>query len=295
MKKALCLILFLLLAIGVVRLCCFTVSEGECVVITQWGRSLETIQESGLYRKMPYHKVNRFDKRINLFESQEIQLMLGDQNPLIVSSYVAWRISNPVLFFESVNNMDNAKLKLSDMVNSRFGIVFADYKIANIINVKDEEVKITQIQKQVMKDANQDTLQKYGIEIVQVGLKKIVYPTVVSNAVYQRMRAERNKVATKYTAEGEREATKIRALADRDAKEILAKAYKEAEEIKGNGDKEAIKIYSEAYGQDPEFFEFLKSLDIYQEVMRNNTTLIISTDSELFKYFNPDGKIFKDE
>ena len=172
------------------------------------------------------------------------------------------------------------------MVNSQLGIILSDYEIDKIINTVPENVKLPEIYEKLKNEANTRTKAKYGIEIIQVGLKKIIYPSVVSNAVYQRMKAERTKEAVKYTAEGEEEATKIRANTDREVKELLAKAYKEAEEIKGEGDKEALKIYADAYSEDPEFFKFVKSLQVYSQIMDQNTTLVLSTDSELFEYLN---------
>ena len=264
----------------------FTVKQGFSVIITQWGKPIKTIEKAGLYPKWPWQKVNTFDARINCFEAQTLQLLLKDKNPIIVTCYIAWKLVDPELFFQSLNNDDNAKLKLGDMVNSQLGIILSDYEIDKIINTMPENVKLQEIYHKLKTEANIRTKSKYGIEIVQVGLKKIIYPSVVSNAVYQRMKAERKKEAVKYTAEGEEEGTKIMANTDREAKELLARAYKEAEEIKGEGDREALKIYADAYSEDPEFFKFVKSLQVYSQIMDKNTTLVLSTDSELFEYLN---------
>jgi membrane protease subunit HflC len=286
MKKILT-ILFLLIVIGlIVYGSLFTVNEGFSVIITQWGKPIKTIEKAGLNTKLPWQKVNIFDNKINCFEAQTLQLLLKDKNPIIVTCYIAWKLDNPELFFQSLNNVDNAELKLGDMVNSQLGIILSDYEIDRIINTAPENVKLQEIYEKLKKEANTRTKSKYGIEIIQAGLKKIIYPSVVSNAVYQRMKAERTKEAVKYTAEGEEEATKIRANTDREVKELLAKAYKEAEEIKGEGDKEALKIYADAYSEDPEFFKFVKSLQVYSQIMDQNTTLVLSTDSELFEYLN---------
>lgn len=264
----------------------FTVKQGFSVIITQWGKPITTIEKAGLCLKWPWQKVNAFDTRINCFEAQTLQLLLKDKNPIIVTCYIAWKLVDPELFFQSLNNDDNANLKLGDMVNSQLGIILSDYEIDKIINTVPENVKLQEIYNKLKTEANIRTESKYGIDIVKVGLKKIIYPSVVSNAVYQRMKAERKKEAVKYTAEGEEEATKIMANTDREAKELLAKAYKEAEEIKGEGDREALKIYADAYSEDPEFFKFVKSLQVYSQIMDKNTTLVLSTDSELFEYLN---------
>jgi membrane protease subunit HflC len=285
--KRILLVLLTLIVIGfLVYGTLFTVNEGSSVIITQWGKPIQTIEKAGLCSKYPWQKVNVFDNRIHCFEAQTLQLILKDKNPIIVTCYIAWKLDNPETFFKALNNVENAKLKLGDMVNSQLGIILSDYEIDKIINTVPEEVKLQEIYEKLKKEANTRTRSKYGIEIIQTGLKKIVYPSVVSNAVYQRMKAERTKEAVKYTAEGEEEATKIRANTDREVKELLAKAYREAEEIKGEGDKEALKIYAEAYSEDPEFFKFIKSLQVYSQIMDKNTTLVLSTDSELFQYLN---------
>lgn len=286
MKKILSVLLLLIVICLIIYGSLFTVKEGFSVIITQWGKPMKTIEKAGLNTKLPWQKVNTFDSKINCFEAQTLQLLLKDKNPIIVTCYIAWKLDNPELFFQSLNNFENAKLKLGDMVNSQLGIILSDYEIDKIINTVPENVKLPEIYEKLKNEANTRTKAKYGIEIIQVGLKKIIYPSVVSNAVYQRMKAERTKEAVKYTAEGEEEATKIRANTDREVKELLAKAYKEAEEIKGEGDKEALKIYADAYSEDPEFFKFVKSLQVYSQIMDQNTTLVLSTDSELFEYLN---------
>jgi membrane protease subunit HflC len=280
-------VLFVLIIIGMIIYgSLFTAREGFSVIITQWGKPIKTIEEAGLHSKLPWQKVNTFDNKINCFEAQTLQLLLKDKNPIIVTCYIAWKLDNPEIFFQSLNNVENARLKLGDMVNSQLGIILSDYEIDKIINTVPENVKLQEIYERLKNEANARTKSKYGIKIIQAGLKKIVYPSVVSNAVYQRMKAERTKEAVRYTAEGEEEATKIRANTDREVKELLAEAYKEAEEIKGEGDKEALRIYADTYSEDPEFFKFVKSLQVYSEIMDKNTTLVLSTDSELFEYLN---------
>ncbi len=286
MKKILLIIILLIFAGLMIYGSLFTVAEGSSVIVTQWGRPVKTIKNAGLHVKLPWQSINTFDSKINCFEAQTLQLLLKDKNPIIVTCFIAWKLDNPEMFFQSLNNVENARLKLGDLVNSQLGIILSDYGIDRIINTVPENVKLQDIYDTLTEEANKRTRPGYGIEIIQVGLKKILYPNIVSDAVYQRMKAERNKEAVKYIAEGEEEATKIEANTDREAKELLAKAYKEAEEIKGEGDKEALKIYADAYSQDPEFFKFVKSLQVYSQIMDNNTTLVLSTDSELFEYLN---------
>ena len=292
MKKTIIAASIIILALLVLGcLSCFTVLQSEYVIVTQFGKSVKTLTEPGLYLKLPgmIQKVNRFDRRINIFQTQLIQLLLGDKNPIILSCYVVWKIDNPVIFFQAVGNPENAAQKLSDMVNSQLGGIVGDYTIDRIINTNPEEVKLAEIEKKMLLNSNERAKEKYGIEIIQTGIRQVAYPSIVSDAVYERMKAERRKEANKYRAEGREEAAKIEAKTDKEVRGILADAYKISEITKGEGDGEAIRIYAEAYGKDPEFFQFLKSIEIYKDILGGKSTLILSTESELFKYLNPEN------
>jgi len=276
---------------GIVWLSAYTVSAKETVIVTQFGKIVQTRQEPGLYWKLPggIHKVNRFDNRLSLFETQVIQLLLADKNPLIMRCYVAWRIADPTVFFQSLGRMDNATSKLNDMIVSDLGGILAEYRIDNIINTDAGQIKLKEIEDRLSSAANRRAKSKYGIELVQIGIRRIAYPDLVADAVYNRMASERTKEAAKLRAEGEQEAAKIESDADRQASEILAAAQSQAEITKGTGDSEAMRIYAEGYGTDPEFFDFMKSLEAYERVLGNKSTLVLSTDSDLFKYLNPGG------
>ena len=283
--KIIFFILFILLVFLILS-CLFTVKENELAIVTQFGKSVRIINQAGLYLKLPgfIQKINRLDKRIDIFKTQPIQLLLGDKNPLILTCYVCWRIYDPLLFFQSTINRDICQQKLSDMINSQLGSTFGDYTIDNIISTNAQQVKLHEIETKIMDSSNNKTKEKYGIEILSVGVRRINYPSIVENSVYERMRAEREKEAKKYRAEGEEAAAKIRAQTDKESELILAEAYKKAEIICGEGDQKSIEIYAEAYGKDPELFEFLKSLETLKNILKEKTTLILSTDSKLLKY-----------
>jgi len=285
-----------LVAVATLYLVTFTVSEREYVVVTQFGKPTRTISASGLNWKWPgfLETVNRVDRRIHTFTTQPIQLLLGDKNPIVLTSYVCWRVRDPLLFFQSLVNTEIARQKLGDMVNSQLGSVLGDFSLANIINTAPEQVKLSAIENRILEDTNRKAQSKYGLEIIQVGIRRIAYPTIVADAVYNRMRSEREKEAMKYRAEGREQATKIRAKADREVTEILAEAYKKAQILKGEGDQQALKIYSAAYGKDREFFEFTRSMEVYRDILGEQSTLILSTDTELFRYLkDPLGNMKK--
>ncbi len=274
--------------VGGIYVCSFTVSEREYVVLTRFGKPMRTIKMAGFNWKRPFlfETANRVDRRIQVFTSQPIQLLLGDKNPIVMTCYVCWKVRDPLLFFQSLANPEIATQKLGDMINSQLGNALGDFKLCNIINTNSTEINLLTLEESILKKVNTRTQGKYGIEVVQVGIRRIAYPSIVADAVYNRMRSEREKEAMKFRAEGREEATKIRAKADREATGILAEAYKQSEILKGEGDQKALKLYSEAYGKDKEFYEFTKSMEVYKEILSKNSTLVLSTDSVIFKYFN---------
>ncbi len=288
MRTTVAAFLVLALCAGLAGVSTYAVSQGEYAVLTQFGKPSRTVEEAGLYFKRPgfLETVNRIERRTHVFSTQPIQLMLGDQNPIVLTCYVCWRVRDPLLFFQSVVTVDIAAQKLGDMVNSQLGNTLGDYRLANIISTTPEQVEIAGIEAKVLESTNVKTREKYGIEVVQVGIRRLAYPSIVAEAVYNRMRSEREKEARKYRAEGQEEATMIKARADREVKEILAESYKQAEIRKGEGDRQALKIYAEAYGEDAEFFEFMRSMEVYESILGENSTLVLSTDSELFRYLN---------
>lgn len=293
MRYILIICIMLVVILGFIFMITFTASEKEYVVLTRFGKPTRTISTSGLYNKLPgfLETVNRIDRRTHVFTTQPIQLLLGDKNPIVLTCYVCWRVRDPLLFFQSLVNAGIATQKLGDMVNSQLGSVLGKFTLGNIINIIPTEVKISTIEDLILENTNVGAQEKYGIELVQVGIRRIAYPTIVADAVYNRMRSEREKETMKYLAEGRKEAAKIEAKADREVTEILAEAYKKAQILKGEGDQQSLKIYSEAYGKDKEFFEFTKSMEVYKDILNQKSTLILSTDSDLFRYLNdPQGK-----
>ncbi len=269
-------------------LCSYTVSEREYVVLTRFGKPVETVNSAGLHHKLPgfIETVNRIEKRTHIFNTRPIQLLLGDKNPIVITCYICWRVKDPLLFFQSLLDSEIATQKLSDMVHSQMGNVLGEFRLNNIINTNPSEVKLDELEQRILSNTNASASEKYGIEVVQIGVRRLAYPSVVADAVYNRMRSEREKEARKFRAEGKEEATKIRAKADREAKEILAEALKQSEILKGEGDHRALKIYSEVYQKDKEFFEFLKSMEVYKDILKDKSTIVLSTDSDIFKYLN---------
>lgn len=269
---------------------CFTLQENEMAIVTRFGNPVRLIKNAGLHLKRPglLETVNRFDKRADLFETQPTQLLLGDKKPLIVSCYILWRIADPLLFFQAVGPAENAVQRIGDIVNSKLSILLADYTIDNIINTDDNKVMLGELEKRVAAEANATSVSRYGVEIVDTGVQRLAYPSVVISAVYERMQSERTKEADKIRAEGMEMAQKITVEAEKQARQIKAEAEREALILKGEGDYESMSIYTSAYAQGGEFFSFLKSLETYSSILGRDTTLILSTESDLFRYLHKD-------
>ena len=286
MKYVLSVIILVIIAFSISLSSFFTLSEDEFAVLTQFGKPSRTITKAGLYLKRPFfwETVHRIDRRNHTFSAQPIQLLMGDKNPLIITCYICWRVSNPQLYFQSIVDQTVARQKLGDMISSQLGSVLGGYNLPDIINQDNEQVKISLIESEIMQAANNKTEELYGITVVQLGVRKIEYPAIVAKAVFNRMRSEREKEAMKYRAEGMEKASVIKAKADRQAKEIVAEARMKAAQIKAEGDQKALQIYADTYAKDPDLYEYMKSLELYKQVMQDNTTIILSTDSKLFKH-----------
>lgn len=288
MKRFLGLSLVTAMVVGITYFSFFSVGEHEAVIVTRFGNPVRTVEKAGPYFKMPgfIDYVNRFDTRLSVFETQPTQLLLGDKNPLIISCFVTWAIDDPLAFFQSVGLPENAVGKIEDMVSSQLSIVLGNYEDSDIINTNPGAVKLTEIEDRLLKATGRNALKQYGVHIETIGVKRLAYPETVIQAVYDRMKSERSKEAVKIRAEGREEANKISSRADKEAREIKAEAEKRVLLLKGEGDRDAMKIYSEAFNRDKEFFDFIQSLETYGKVLGKDTTLILSTKSELFKHLD---------
>ena len=275
-------LLFSLLSV----LCCYTIKNYEVVIVTRFGKPVRTVDEAGLHFKLPalLEKVNRFDKRTDVFETPPTQLLLGDKRPIIVSCFVAWTVDTPLSFFQSVGDPDNAVRKISDMVSSRLSTVLGDYTNDDIINTDAGAVRLLDIENRILKATNPQARDRYGVEILKIGIQRLAYPSAVVEAVYERMKSERKKEADKIKAEGAEAASRLMSKADKEAREIKADAEKKALILKGEAEREAMRIYTRAYSEDKVFFDFLQSLETYSSILGEETTLILSSDTELFKY-----------
>jgi membrane protease subunit HflC len=255
------------------------VDETEQVVILQFGKPVQTITDPGLNFKFPapIQVSNSFDKRLLEYDVPPEEILSRDKKSLIIDNYVRWRIVDPLLFLQTVRAIPTAKTRLDDIVYSELRQELGNHDMAEIITETREL-----IMEKVTIASNEET-SKYGIEVIDVRIRRVDLPQQNEASIYARMEAERKRQANKFRSEGEEEAQKIRAATDRDKTIILAEAYKTAQQIRGEGEAEALDIYAESFSKDPDFYEFLRTLETYEKVIDKKTTLVLSGDSKLFK------------
>ena len=255
------------------------VDETEQIVILQFGKPVQTITDPGLNFKFPapIQVSNSFDKRLLEYDVPPEEILSRDKKSLIIDNYVRWRIVDPLLFLQTVRAIPTAKTRLDDIVYSELRQELGNHDMAEIITETREL-----IMKKVTLASNEET-SKYGIEVIDVRIRRVDLPRENEASIYARMEAERKRQANKFRSEGEEEAQKIRAATDRDKTVILAEAYKTAQQIRGEGEAEALDIYAESFSKDPDFYEFLRTLETYEKVIDKKTTLVLPGDSKLFK------------
>ena len=268
----------------------FSVDTTEYIVITQFGNPVRTIKEPGLKYKLPdpIQSTHRFDNRLQIYEAGELELRTKDKKSVVVAHYGTWCITDPVTYMKTVKDKIGAEARLSDTFSSSLGVALGQYDLDELINIDANKLKFDRMLQEVAKRSS-DRARDYGIEVVNVKIRTLNFPEKNKLSVFRRMKAEREQMARKYRSEGSEEAAKIRAKAQKEQKTLLSEAYKKAQNIKGEGDAEAIKLYAEAFQKDPQFYEFIRTLEAYEKLIDEKTTIVLPGDSELLKYLEKPG------
>ncbi|MEO7142039.1 MAG: protease modulator HflC [Bryobacteraceae bacterium] len=261
----------------------FPVRETEFVLITQFGRPLYTVTDAGLHMKWFFQTTTYFDRRLRIYNPRPSEFLTSDKKNLVVESYVAWKIQDPKRFVETVGDPIAAEMRLHDIVWSGISAALGTHDMDSLVSTNMEQVKAKQMLDDLARLTDRAALSQYGIQVVDVRIKRLNLPEQNKQSVYARMRAERERIARQYRAEGEEQALSIRADADKQKEEILSVAYKQAEKTKGEGDADATRTYSQAYSKNPRFYKLLRTLDSYKKIFDDKTTAILSSDSELLR------------
>lgn len=266
----------------------FTVDQRQHAIVFQLGEVRDVIAEPGLYFKWPMiQNVRYFDKRILTLDSVEPERFItSEKKNVLVDSFVKWRIVDPKLYYISVAGDEaRARTRLAQTVNAGLREEFGKRTVHDVVSGERDK-----IMEQMREKADLDA-RKIGVQIVDVRVKRVDLPSEVSESVYRRMEAERKRVANELRSQGSAEAEKIRADADKQREVIVAEAYRDAQKVKGEGDAKSTSIYAQAFGQNPEFYSFYRSLEAYRNSFKTKSdVLVVEPNSDFFKYMKSGGR-----
>ena len=308
-KTPIIIIVIVIAVLAVLSLFIYIVSETEQVVITQFGKYKRVEKEAGLHFKKPIvEKANYFDKRLLEWDGKATQVPTLEKRLIWVDTFARWRIDDPLKFFQTVKDEDTAHSRLDGIIDSAVRNQISNHLLIEAIRSSNRPMLITvgiegervdelqnvekgrdKLTEQILAEAT-SSAQGLGIKLVDIRIKRINYVEEVRRAAYERMIVERKQIAAKYRSEGEGRMMEIQGQKEQEEKEILSEAYKLTQDIMGKADAQAIKIYAEAYSKDPEFYSFLKTLESYEKNLEKAGIVILSTDSDYFKYLkSPDA------
>lgn len=290
----------------------YTVDETQQVVITRFGKvEGDAVKDAGLHFKVPFiDLVHRYPKNLLEWDGERGEIPTKNKTYIWVDAFARWRIEDPILFLKSSENVRRAMALIGDIIDPSIKNAIASYDLIESVRNTNREFdyEITEVElvsgkmeaerinynitmgrskitEQILIQAK-DKLKIYGIDLVDVKIKRINYRDDVQRSVYDRMIAERTQIVEKFRSEGRGEAQKIKGDKEKELKRITSEAYKKAQMLKGAADARVTKIYADAYGKDPEFYSFVKALEIYNQSMDKDSTLVLSTDSDFLKYLN---------
>ncbi|RJG07909.1 protease modulator HflC [Noviherbaspirillum cavernae] len=288
MNRLISLAIIVLIALSILLSTLFIVDQRQYAIVFALGEVKKVISEPGLHFKLPppFQNVLFLDKRILTLDTPEAdRFITAEKKNILVDAYVKWRIADPRLYFVSFSGDERrANDRMNQIIKAALNEEITKRTVREVISGERGKV-MDSLRKKVVDEAKQ-----IGVEIIDVRLKRVDYVEQINNSVYDRMKAERMRVANELRSTGAAESEKIRADADRQRTVILAEAYRDAENIRGDGDAKASQIYAQAFGQNPEFFKFYRSLEAYRGSFKNrHDMMVVDPSSEFFKYFRGAG------
>jgi len=288
----------------------FIVDQTQQAFLTRFGKPIGApIVEPGLRLKIPFvDRVHRFERRWLAWDGDANQIPTKDKKYIWVDTYARWRIQDPLRFFEKVRDERGAQTRLDDIIDGATRNAIASYHLIEVVRATNRPFAVSEEIKEIIATTAlakiekgrdhiaQEILRKaaavtpdFGIELVDVRFKRIDYVESVRLKVYERMISERQRIAERYRSQGQGKTAEISGERERELRKIRSEAYRKTEEIRGKADAEATAIYAAAYNKDPELYGFLKTMETWRSTMDKNTSLILTTDSELFRYFKRSG------
>ena len=269
----------------------FTVYQTRLALVVRLGQPVKIVTEPGLNFKLPLiDSVIYVDKRILDLENAAAEVIASDQKRLVVDAFARYRINNALLFYQSVGTIDGANSRLSTLLNAALRRVLGEATLTHVVR-DDRAALMARVREQVDREAA-----AFGITVVDVRIRRADLPAENSQAVFERMKSERKREATEFRAQGSQRAQEIRARADRDVTVIIADAQSKGDTMRGEGEAERNSIFAEAFGKDPDFFAFYRSMQAYESGLRHtDTRMVLKPDGDFFRYFaDPSGKLRED-
>ena len=262
----------------------YTVEQTESAILVQLGQPAEKTIEPGLHIKIPIiQKIIFFDNRLLDYDAPPAEILSADKKNLIIENFAKWRIENPLKFYKTMRNVDGARLRLGDVIDSEIRLELGRHVMIDILSKPRADI-MDAVKKRINKWAENG-----GLSVIDVRIKRIDLPPENQEAVYARMKAERDRIAGQYRAEGQEAALMIKAAADSQRAILLAEAHRKAQVIQGQGDAEAARIYAEAFSQDPGFFDFMRTIEASRKALGDKTILMMSPDNELLRFMKKSG------
>jgi len=279
-------LLGLLIVVIVGYMSLFTVQQTEQTIVLQFGRPVDVVTDPGLHFKAPWNSVINIDKRILDLENPSQEAIASDQKRLVVDAFARYRIKDALRFYQSVGSIQAANIQLTTLLNAALRRVLGEVTFINVVR-DDREKLMLRIRDQLDREAD-----GYGIQVVDVRIRRADLPEQNSQAVYQRMKTEREREAAEFRAQGGQRAQEIKSRADREATVIIAEANSQADQTRGAGDAERNRLFAEAYSKDADFFAFYRSMTAYETGLKSSDTrFLLRPDSDFFRYFgSPSGK-----
>ena len=284
------IVILVILALGflAVNLVAFQVDATEAAVVTQFGETVRVIVEPGLYLKLPdpFQSVVRINTQLQVYNLPQTEFLSSDKKNIVLEAYATWQVTEPLLFLQTVRDPLNAQTRLADVINSEIGSAVGQVELTQLVSTDTTQVRLEETLTTITEGAAARTT-AFGFTVMDVRFRELTFPQANLTSVFQRMRSEREAIARQLRSEGTELAAQIRANADTEAAQIRADANEQAATIRGQADADAINIYADAFGQDPEFYQFVRTLQSYGVFIDENTTLILPADAPLLAYLNP--------
>ncbi len=277
--------------------CLVQVNETEYVIVARFGDPRRVIAQAGLYLKWPppMDTVIRIDRRIHILDPDAAEYLTSDKKNILVNGFVVWSVGDPIRYLVSATDQAGAEARLTDMMRSELGTTLGAHSLSVLVSTEPQERTLDDMMQEITQNLARRARDHFGIEVAAVRIKRLNFPAQNKEAVFRRMEAERRRIARLYRSEGEEEAEKIRAQADREQAVLINEAQRQAEILRGEADAEASRIYAEAFSQDPEFYEFLRSLQAYETIIRDTSTVVLPSDSELLDVLKHPSRVAPSE